>query len=348
MKIINTLFLANLLGAGAFTTIAPKTAPAVVLKATEKDPGPPPLDQLQNNPIPEPPAPPSQGGQLSKPPNLVSDMDSSELVAMDMFPVYPSLETVQGGGTIRTYKMPLWANKCQMLFTTDGRPMKAEANLWLGPLRVVHTLKVDMEDGAKTPYQATLTFKKMGQVLKVSTSDSLEFPMLAGVYVPNPDRAQELQMNTEDVWNAANPEQKKRVQGGSTLGGGGAIRYWQVPANVQSVQLLGWSKDVGKKSFKLKIEVLQGPNNIKQGFFLQCGGGTQPYHSVIQTPGSGCVIRITNQKFVEDGLVQVAIVPYEVTGDVPLDGPPLPSGTKFPPPDPTKYPGPGTSQNQWW
>lgn len=328
---LTALFLAHVvLGASAFTSVAPKANSAVVLQASERfDPGPPPLDAQM--PRPDAPAPPGNAGPLSRPPNLVPDMDSSELVAMDMFPVYPSLETVQGGGTVRTYKMPIWANKVQMLFTTDGRPLKAEANLWLGPLRVVHTLQVDMEDGAKTPYQATLTFKKMGQVLKISTSDTLEFPMLAGVYVPNPDRADELTMNTEDVWESASPEQKKRIQGGSTSGGGGAIRYWQIPANVQSVQLLGWSRDVGKKSFKLKVEVLQGPNNIKQGFFVQCGGGSQPYHSVIQTPGSGSVIRITNQKFLEDGLVEIAMIPYEVTGEVPRDMPSIAdSGTKFP------------------
>jgi hypothetical protein len=335
---LTALFLGNVvLGASAFTSVAPKANSAVVLQASERfDPGPPPLGTQM--PMPGPRAPPGNAGPLSRPPNLVPDMDSSELVAMDMFPVYPSLETVQGGGTVRTYKMPIWANKCQMLFTTDGRPLKAEANLWLGPLRVVHTLQVDMEDGAKTPYQATLTFKKMGQVLKISTSDTLEFPMLAGVYVPNPDRADELTMNTEDVWESASPEQKKRIQGGSTMGGGGAIRYWQIPPNVQSVQLLGWSKDVGKKSFKLKVEVLQGPNNIKQGFFVQCGGGSQPYHSVIQTPGSGSVIRITNQKFLEDGLVEIALVPYEVAGEVPIDMPSIAdAGTKFP-----------SSGSSWW
>mmetsp|Transcript_40607 Transcript_40607/g.98073 ORF Transcript_40607/g.98073 Transcript_40607/m.98073 type:complete len:346 (+) Transcript_40607:344-1381(+) len=333
------LFLTSLaIGTNAFTSIAPKTGSSFVLKASERqDPGPPPLGTQM--PMADQPAPPGPAGPLSKPPNMVDDLDSSELVAMDMFPIYPSLETIQGGGTVRTYKMPLWADKCQMLFTTDGRPMKAEANLWLGPIRVVHTIKIDMEDGARTPYQSTITFKKFGQVLKVSTSDSLEFPVLAGVYVPNPERAKDLHKNTIEVFDNATPQEKKRIQGGSTLGGGGAVRYWTVPPNVQSVQVIGWSKDVGKKSFKLKVEVLQGPNNIKQGFFLQCGGSTQPYHGVLQTPGPGSIIRITNQKFLEDGLIQIAIVPYEVTGEVPVDIPSVEDlGSKFP-----------TSRiNSWW
>ncbi|KAL3942670.1 MAG: hypothetical protein SGBAC_003189 [Bacillariaceae sp.] len=339
---LTALFLSSLaLGTHAFTSIAPKAGSSpVALKASERqDPGPPPMGQQV--PMQDAPQAPGPAGGLSRPPNMVDDLDSSELVAMDMFPVFPSLETIQGGKTIRTYKMPLWADKAQMLFTTDGRPMKAEANLWLGPLRVVHTMKIDMENGAKTPYQATITFKKFGQVLKVSTSDSLEFPMLAGVYVPNPERAKELQGNTIDVFDNATPNEKKRIQGGSTLGGGGAVRYWTIPPNVQSVQVIGWSKDVGKKSFKLKVEVLQGPNNIKQGFFLQCGGSTQPYHGVLQTPGPGSIIRITNQKFLEDGLIEIAIVPYEVTGEVPVD---IPSVEDLG----SRQPGPYPKSMTWW
>lgn len=239
---------------------------------------------------------------------------------LDMFPVFPKLELIQGGGAVRTYKMPPWATKCQMLFKTNGRPLKAKAELLLGPIRTVHTLNMEMEDGSQTPVQATLTFKKLAPVLRVTTSESLELPVLSGVYVPSPDRIQELQANTEKVWDSATSEQKQLIQGGSTAGGGGAIKYWTIPSNVETVQLLAWAKDVGKKSLKLDIEILQGPNNIKQKYFLQCGGGSQPYHAVFSTPGDGCVIRMTNKKFVEDGLVQIAVVPYEVIDESASEG----------------------------
>lgn len=230
---------------------------------------------------------------------------------LDMFPIFPTLQRMQGGGAVQTFQMPHWAERCQMFFMTDGRPMKATAELWLGPQRTTHTLKIDVEDGNKTPVQTTLKFKKANQVLKITTTDSLEFPLLVGVHVPSPERSNELMANTEKLWKNSPPEIKQKVQGGPVGGGDGANRYWQFPPHVESVQLLAWSKDVGAKSLKVEIEVLQGPDNVKQSYFLQCGGGSQPYHAVFQTPGPGCAIRVKNKKFLEDGLTEVMILPYE-------------------------------------
>lgn len=235
---------------------------------------------------------------------------------IDMFPIYPELELIQGGGTVKTYKMPPWAERCQMLFRTTGRPIKAKAELWLGPRRTTHQLHMNVENGDVTPIQATLKFKKASQVLKITTTGSVEFPVLAGVFVPPPGRAEELRLNTERIWKTCTKAEKKVIQGGIVQDDGkpgpGAYRYWNIPEHVKSVQILAWSIDTGKKSFKADIEVLQGPNTNKQQYFLQCGGGSQPYHGVFQTPGDACIIGIRNKKFLEDGLTQFAVVPYEV------------------------------------
>jgi hypothetical protein len=71
------------------------------------------------------------------------------------------------------------------------------------------------------------------------------------------------------------------------------------------------SIDTGKKSLKVTLNVLQGQNNIKQKIFIQCGGGSQPYHSVIQVTREGGMIGVKNEKFLEDGKMEIAFVPFE-------------------------------------
>mmetsp|Transcript_104998 Transcript_104998/g.303818 ORF Transcript_104998/g.303818 Transcript_104998/m.303818 type:complete len:278 (-) Transcript_104998:163-996(-) len=226
-----------------------------------------------------------------------------------LFPTDIPLELIQGGKTVKTFPLAPGTERIQLLFKTNGRPLKGKVNLWLGPLRQTHTLEMDVEDGNETPIRYTLKFKPVGQVLRIETSSMSELPMLAGVLIPTPERQKELQKNTEAVWAAA---EKTIIQGGSTEGGGGAIRTWAIPENVESVQFLSWARDTGMKSFKMDLELLHGPNNVKQKFLLQCGGGSQPWHGIFETPGPDWQIRLRNKKFLEDGLFQCAVVPFKV------------------------------------
>jgi len=237
----------------------------------------------------------------------------------EIFPTYDTLEKIEAGGTVRTYKLPLWANRLQYRFESNGRPLRGQANLWIGPLRSVHTLKFDTENGIEYPIQGLLKFKTGPPVLKLSTTEDQNYPMKVGVFVPPPDRASLLEANTETIWKSCTSDQKQLIQGGGTNGKQGMRVNWTVPHDVKSVQIVGWSIDSGRKSFKLDIELLQGPNNIKQSFFLQCGGGSQPYHIVLQTPGPGWTVRMRNKKFMEDGLIQVAVLPYEIDESIDMD-----------------------------
>jgi len=246
------------------------------------------------------------------PPEGQTQLIPSEADEFEIFPKYDKLETLESGGTVRTFKMPLGSTRVQYRVETNGRPMKGEVNLWLGPGRLTHTLRFDSENGKEFPVQALLKFKPT-PVLKFSTTTLENYPMKIGMYVPSPARALELESNTESLWDSmgVTEEGEKRLIQGSNVDGKYGMRVnWEIPEGVESVQLLGWSRDSGKKSFKVTIELLHGPNNVKQEYFLQCGGGSQPYHVVFQTPGKGWMVRIRNKKFVEDGLVQIAVLPY--------------------------------------
>lgn len=282
-------------GANAFTFQAPKAAPSVVLKS-------------------------SSPGDMSIVPDESKGNGPGQSAGDEpfaMYPISPTYETLQGGGTVRTYQMPPWATKAQMAFKTNGRPLRATAQLWIGPLRTTHTMTINSMDGTVSPYVSTITFKKLAPAIRVITSDSLELPVEAAVWVPSEERAQAIQANIENLWDSATGDQKQLIQGADVTGGNGAVRSWEIPADVSSVQLVGWSRDTSKFSFKCKVEVLQGPNNKKQDIFLQCGGSSQPFHSVLQTPGPGWIVRVFNKKFVEDGRFELAVMPHTLVGEAP-------------------------------
>jgi hypothetical protein len=240
--------------------------------------------------------------------HLVLKSYSSETTSdFQMFPSNPRMDRIEGGSTVRTYQMPLYGERAVMVFSTNGRPMKAHVALWLGPERTTHFMDIDVEDGSITPYRAILKFKKGPLVVRVETKSSLELPILSFVEAPSPERSAELAANTERVWETS---PKTRIQGGSTAGGGGAVRTIPIDANVDAIQVVFWSTDTGKKSLKCSIELLQGPNNKKQVYELQCGGGSQPYHAVFETPGPGWILRVVNKKTISDGLFEFAVSPY--------------------------------------
>jgi hypothetical protein len=220
---------------------------------------------------------------------------------------------IEGGKTLKTFAMPSHAERVQYILTSpNGRPVKAKVELWIGPNRCVHELIYDCMNGLTYPLKSTMQFKKLSPVLKVSTDGTFEFPLECGVFVPSPEESKVVGGICEDMFYSA--PMKDRVQGGSTIDNkGGAIRSFQIDPTWEKTQIMVWSKDVGKKSFKTNIEILQGPNNAKQHLNLRCGGSTQPYHTVIDTPGSGWMIRCNSKKYLEDGLFEIAVAPYGET-----------------------------------
>jgi len=223
---------------------------------------------------------------------------------------------IEGGKTLKTFKMPAHAERVQyVLQSPNGRPINAKVELWIGPIRCVHEMIYDCMSGVAFPLKATLKFKKLAPVLKISGNGPYELPLLAGVFVPSPEESKAIGDYTEkDMFY--NSPMKDRVQGGSTIDNkGGAIRSFQVDPSWDKTQIMVWSTDVGRKSFKTNIEILQAPNNQKQMINLRCGGSTQPYHCVIDTPGPGWTIRCNSKKYLEDGLFEIAIGPYGPTSD---------------------------------
>ncbi|KAL1525639.1 hypothetical protein AB1Y20_020492 [Prymnesium parvum] len=271
-------------------------------------------DEIPTAPIPVPPKPPPPAPPAAKTPPAIATPKGWQPVNEELWgPEKKANIRIEGDGTLKTFKMPAHAERVQYILTSpDGRPVKAKVELWIGPIRCVHELSYDCMNGGTFPLKATLKFKKVTPVLKVSAFGSYEFPLSCGVFVPKPDESERIGEITENMFYTA--PMKDRVQGGSTIDNkGGAIRTFYIDPSWEKTQIMIWSNDVGKKSFKTNVEILQGPNNAKQFLNLRCGGSTQPYHAVINTPGAGWMIRCNSKKYLEDGLFEIAVAPYGET-----------------------------------
>lgn len=223
---------------------------------------------------------------------------------------------IEGGGTQKTFQMPKDADRVQYILTSpSGRPVMARVEMWVGPSRCVHTLVYDCMNGGSFPIRATLGFEKgVAPVLKISTYGPAEFPLQCGVFVPSAEQSEEIDGITENVFDTA--PMRSRVHGGSTMDAAGEAQCFPVDHTWEKTQFMAWSKNVGKKSFESYVEFLQGPSNAKLSLYLHCGDTTQPFHAVVDTPGSGWMIRCNSQKPAEDGLFEMAVAPYErETGD---------------------------------
>ena len=182
---------------------------------------------------------------------------------------------------------------------------------WEGPIRLLHSMDINLEDGAQTPFRGMLAFPKGPKSLRIATTGSQEFPCTFGAEVPSVGRTNQLIDYQMDVWES-NP--KHTMQGTVQEGGLGAVKAFPISDNIESVQIMWWSKDTGKRAAKSKIEVLQGPNSIRQVFDMHCEGTTQPYHAIIETPGTGWTIRMWSKAPLEYPH-EIVVEPHTVADD---------------------------------
>jgi hypothetical protein len=194
-------------------------------------------------------------------------------------------ETIQGA-SLKTWDFNSeHLDAVQVLLKTEGRPLKADIELWQGE-NAPQKISVYSENGETRPLSAFIATPYQGHTaVAVKNSGEGEFPMKAcveadlhqnGNYLSGSGPAngnQIAKFTLQQLWDKAQPK---------TVQGDGATYVVPLESNIQRVQILITSE---KNPINARIEILEGPNNVKQVMEIQTEDGkARPFFCVLDLP----------------------------------------------------------------
>ena len=199
-----------------------------------------------------------------------------------------AIPTLIQGNSLRTWAIPNdETSRVKVSLRSEGRPISSEVELWVGPDYTPMKVKVYSEDGNLRPFNCIVETPHASNTIAVYNTADMEFPFFANLEEYQPGHTHGIATSASELIETTIP---RIIQGGS-------IASYPFPPEVASVQLL---LTTDGRNLKARIELMHGPNNDKQVMeFYSSDGYQRPFYCIIETPGSGNVVRMINENSME-------------------------------------------------
>lgn len=159
----------------------------------------------------------------------------------------------------------------------NGRPVDANAELWIGPDWTPVKVACHSEDGSKYSIQTLIGTRNQSANVELFNSGNGAYPIDAACSYALPPLV-EARENIKE-------EEGVYIEGG-------AIKMSPIPSNVEQLQVL---IETEGKQLNAMIELLNGPNNVKAEYEIFTNNGQlNSLFVVFDTPADGNAIRIRN------------------------------------------------------
>jgi len=207
--------------------------------------------------------------------------------AWDMKEITPDGSLMQRveGRTRKTWKFnDLSKDRVQVALTSEGRPVNADIQLWIGPDWTPFSLKAYSEDGKLRPVQTLVGTRNKAAMIEVRNVAEGEFPFSA---------ASNYAKGAMEIFPKEFPKEfpsAERVDGG-------ALRSFPLDSSAKELEVL---LNTDGRQLNARVELLSGPNTPKQTFEVFTNNGELNSLCVcFNTPDAGNTVRIVNLAPVE-------------------------------------------------
>ena len=200
-------------------------------------------------------------------------------------------EQIVQGRTLKTWTYSTKdVDRVQFALKTDGRPLNANIELWEGPDNTPQKLKIFVEDGYYTTFTSVMATQGSTNTIGIRNTGPMEFPAFAAIQTDKEAPAGAGLMAIAKSLTETDLE-RNIIQGQSVL-------TFPFEEDVNSVSV--YLKTDGRP-LTAKIELLQGPNNIKQEVEVYTEDGlSRPFFAVMEMPDvQGHVVRVVNMGTIE-------------------------------------------------